>query len=105
MKDHDGTSQQKKPTKLKNIADKTEAFDSLHVKGAEVFKKNLLILIIDEQTVRNIGFLLYNFFRNNTTKWSIIIETQKKLNPPSVDYLNTPHFFRYPYFEEARSVY
>lgn len=36
MKDHDAMSQQKKPTKLRNIADKTEAFDSLHVKNAEV---------------------------------------------------------------------
>ncbi|XP_011646208.1 nitric oxide synthase, salivary gland [Pogonomyrmex barbatus] len=35
MKDHDGTPHQKKPTKLRNIADKTEAFDSLHVKNAE----------------------------------------------------------------------
>ncbi|KAG5335451.1 NOS protein, partial [Acromyrmex charruanus] len=35
MKDHDGTSQQKKPTKLRNLADKTEAFDSLHVRNAE----------------------------------------------------------------------
>lgn len=35
MKDHDGTPQQKKPTKLRNIADKTEAFDSLHMKNAE----------------------------------------------------------------------
>lgn len=47
MKDHDGTCQQKKPTKLKNIADKTEAFDSLHVKNAEVFKKNFFIFKID----------------------------------------------------------
>ncbi|KYQ52059.1 Nitric oxide synthase, salivary gland [Trachymyrmex zeteki] len=35
MKDHDGTSHQKKPTKLRNLADKTEAFDSLHVRNAE----------------------------------------------------------------------
>lgn len=37
MKDHDAMAQQKKPTKLKNIADKTETFDSLHLKYAEVF--------------------------------------------------------------------
>jgi hypothetical protein len=36
MKDHDGTSHQRKPTKLRNLADKTEAFDSLHVKNSEV---------------------------------------------------------------------
>ncbi|XP_011860822.1 PREDICTED: nitric oxide synthase, salivary gland [Vollenhovia emeryi] len=35
MKDHDGTPHQRKPTKLRNIADKTEAFDSLHVRNAE----------------------------------------------------------------------
>ncbi|XP_012063514.1 PREDICTED: nitric oxide synthase-like [Atta cephalotes] len=35
MKDHDGSSHQKKPTKLRNLADKTEAFDSLHVRNAE----------------------------------------------------------------------
>ncbi|KYN23479.1 PREDICTED: nitric oxide synthase, salivary gland [Trachymyrmex cornetzi] len=35
MKDHDGASHQKKPTKLRNLADKTEAFDSLHVRNAE----------------------------------------------------------------------
>ncbi|XP_032680802.1 nitric oxide synthase, salivary gland [Odontomachus brunneus] len=35
MKDHDGTAHQRKPTKLRNLTDKTEAFDSLHVKNAE----------------------------------------------------------------------
>ncbi|XP_012524269.1 nitric oxide synthase, salivary gland [Monomorium pharaonis] len=35
MKDHDGTPHQRKPTKLRNLADKTEAFDSLHVRNAE----------------------------------------------------------------------
>ncbi|XP_011165980.2 nitric oxide synthase, salivary gland [Solenopsis invicta] len=35
MKDHDGTPHQRKPTKLRNLADKTEAFDSLHSRNAE----------------------------------------------------------------------
>ncbi|XP_072754682.1 nitric oxide synthase, salivary gland-like [Anoplolepis gracilipes] len=35
MKDHDRTCQQKKPTKLKNISDNTEIFDSLHSKYLE----------------------------------------------------------------------
>lgn len=77
MKNHDGTSQQKKPTKLKNIADKTEAFDTLHVKNAEVFKKNLLILKIDSKRIRNVIL----FFIVNNTKWSIIGDIiGKKLN-------------------------
>lgn len=48
MKEQEATGNcQKKPTKLRNLIYKTEAFDSLHTGNAEVMKEIFEILFFD----------------------------------------------------------